>query len=241
MSSPSDVSSLPTHPPQSVPRRGSRRFATATILIGGLLTGIASFLPWIQRTAAAIGHKPATTSSRTAARDLVRVIERTMHAPDSVATYSAAINDGLAAFALWGVPILLILFGLSMLLTRTWAPRLRTRVFFLLLVAINVACTLLLVWLYTAVHVDVGAVTYSLQVGPVLALVGDFFALVGILWLARLPRIPKAPKTPKAAKKSTTPTTSSGREDTNKLPVAPPPLTPPSLSKPRELIPVEDW
>jgi hypothetical protein len=199
---------------------------------------------------AAVGHKPATTSSHTAAQDLVRVIEQTMHAPDNVATYSNAINDGVAAFALWGAPLLLVLFGLSVLLARTWAPRLRTRVFYLLLVGANVAFTVLLVWLYSTTHVDVGAVTYTRQIGPAVALLGDFFALVGILWLARLPRFAKMPKTPKAPKtkapkksrKSDTSTTSSTREDSAKVPVAPPPLPPsPPSGPPRELIPVEDW
>ena len=244
MPSRSDVSSLPTHPPSVAPRRGSRRFAALALLIGGLLIGVASFLPWFQRTVAAVGHKPATTTSRTAAQDLVRVIEQTMHAPDNAATYSNAINDGMAAFALWGVPLLLVLFGLSVLLARTWAPRLRTRVFYLLLVGANVAFTLLLVWLYSTTHVDSSAVTFTRQTGPAVALLGDFFALVGILWLARLPRIPKAPKLPKAPKKSrksATLTTSSTHEHIAKSPVAPPPLTPPPNSRPREMIPVEDW
>ncbi len=242
MPSPSDVSSLPTHPPRVAPRRGSRRFAGLALLASGLLIGIASFLPWIQRATAAVGHKPATTSSHTAAQDLVGVIYQTMHAPDSVATYGNAINDGMAAFAMWGVPFLLILFGLSVLLARTWAPRLRTRVFYLLLVGANVAFTVLLVWLYSTTYVDAGVVTNMRQIGPAVALLGDFFALVGILWLARLPRISKMPKTPKTPKKSTTPTRSSRREETTKGPVAPPPLTPPPNSgPPRELVPVEDW
>ncbi len=244
MSSPSDVSSFPTYRPSIAPRRGSRRFAGLALLIGGLLIGAASFLPWFQYIAAAVGHKPATTSNHTAAQDLVRVIEQTMHAPDSAATYSNAINDSMAAFALWGVPLLLVLFALSVLLARTWAPRLRTRVFYLLLVGANVAFTLLLVWLYSTTHVDSGAVTYTRQIGPAVALLGDFFTLVGILWLARLPRIlkmPKMPKAPKTSKKSTKSISSSTREDTAKGPVAPPPLTPPPNSRPRDLIPVEDW
>ncbi len=247
MPSPSDVSSLPTQPPSVAPRRGSRRFAGLALLAGGLLAGAASFLPWVQRTVTAGGHKHATTSSHTAARDLVDVIQQTMHAPDSVATYGNAINDGMAAFAMWGVPLLLFLFGLSVLLTRTWAPRLRTRVFYLLLVGGNVAFTLLLVWLYSTTHVDSGAVTTTRQIGPAVALLGDLFALVGILWLARLPKIPKTPKmrktkTPKTPEKSTTPASSAKREDTTRHPVAPPPLTPPPNSgPPRELIPVEDW
>lgn len=244
MPSPSDVSSFPTHPPSVAPRRGSRRFAGLALFIGGLLVGAASFLPWFQRTVAAVGHKSATTSSHTAAQDLVRVIEQTMHAPDSAATYGNAINDGMAAVALWGVPLLLVLFGLSVLLARAWAPRLRTRVFYLLLVGANVAFTLLLAWLYSTTHVDRGVVTYTRQIGPAVALLGDFFALVGILWLARLPRIsktPKAPKAPKTPKKSTKSTLSSTREDTAKGPVAPPPLTPPLNSRSRDPIPVEDW
>jgi hypothetical protein len=246
MPSPSDVSSLPTQPPSPAPRRGSRRFAGLTLLIGGVLIGIASFLPWMQRTAAAVGHKPAVTSNHVAARDLLGVIQQTMHAPDNVATYGNAINDGMAAFAMWGVPLLLILFGLSVLLARTWAPRLRTRIFFLLLVGVNVAFTVLLVWLYSTYHVDSGAATYTRQLGPAVALLGDFLALVGILVLARLPRIAKAPKMPKTKepKKSKKPATviaASMREDTAKGPVAPPPLTPPPNSRPRDLIPVEDW
>lgn len=246
MSSPSDVSSLPTQPPSPAPRRGSRRFAGLTIFVGGLLVGIASFLPWMQRTVAAVGHKPAVTTSRTAAQDLARVIERTMHAPDNVATYGNAINDGMAAFALWGVPLLLVLFSLSVLLARTWAPRLRTRVFYLLLIGANVALTLLVVWLYSTNHVNIATITYTRQIGPAVALLGDFLALVGILVLARLPRIAKAPKMPKtkAPEKSKKPATviaASMREDTAKRPVAPPPLTPPPNSRPRELIPVEDW
>jgi hypothetical protein len=204
--------------------------------MGALLIGVASFLPWIQRTAAAVGRKPATTSNRTAAQDLIRVIHETMQAPDSVATYSTAINDGMAAFALWGVPFLLILLGLSVLMTRSWAPRLGTRFFFALLVAGNVAFTILLVWLYTTIHVDVGTVTYTRQIGPAVALLGDLLALVGILWLARLPSIPRAPGKP------TTPTRSNVREYTDQVPIAPPPLTPPPLSKPPQvLLPVEDW
>ena len=246
MPSPSDVSSLPTQPPSVAPRRGSRRFAGLMLLMGGILIGIASFLPWVQRTVAAVGHKRATINSHTAAQDLLGVIQQTMHAPDSAATYGNAINDGMAAFAMWGVPLLLILFGLSVLLARTWAPRLRTRVFYLLLVVGNVAFTVLLVWLYSTTHVDGGAVTNTRQIGPAVALLGDFFALVGILWLARLPRIAKAPKmskakAPKKSSKSATSTISSGREDTAKRPVAPPPLTPPPNSRPREMIPVEDW
>jgi hypothetical protein len=199
---------------------------------------------------AAVGHKPATTSSHVAARDLLGVIQQTMHAPDNVATYGNAINDGMAAFAMWGVPLLLVLFGLSVLLARTWAPRLRTRTFYLLLVAGNVAFTVLLVWLYSTYHVDSGAVTYTRQIGPAVALLGDFLALVGILVLARLPRIAKVAKSPKASKtkapkKSKKPATviaASMREDTAKGPVAPPPLSPSSPSgPPRELVPVEDW
>src|SRR5690348_3403234 len=152
MPSPADVSALPTHPPSVAPRRGSRRFSGLTLLIGGLLIGAASFLPWMQRTVAAVGHKHATTSSHTAAQDLLGVIQQTMHAPDNVATYSNAINDGMAAFAMWGVPMLLVLFALSVLLARTWAPRLRTRAFFLLFVGVNVAFTVLLVWLYSTTH-----------------------------------------------------------------------------------------
>lgn len=249
MPSPSDVSSLPTHPPSSAPRRGSRRFAGLALLAGGLLIGAASFLPWAQRTVAAVGHKPATTSNHVAAQDLLGLIQQTMHAPDSVATYGNAINDGMAAFAMWGVPVLLVLFGLSVLLARVWAPRLRTRIFYLLLVVANVAFTLLLVWLYSTTHVDGGVVTNTRQIGPAVALLGDFFALVGILVLARLPRIAKAPRMPKmpktkAPKKSTKSATviaASMREDTAKRPVAPPPLTPPPNSGPRDLIPVEDW
>ncbi|HEU4783982.1 MAG TPA: hypothetical protein VFS83_11625 [Ktedonobacterales bacterium] len=246
MPSRSDVSSLPTHPPISAPRRGSRRFAGLALLIGGLLIGAASFLPWMQRTVAAVGHKPANISSHTAAQDLLSVIQQTMHAPDSAATYGNAINDGMAAFAMWGVPLLLVLFGLSVLLARVWAPRLRTRVFYLLLVVANVALTVLLVWLYSTTHVDGGAVTNTRQVGPAVALLGDFFALVGILVLARLPRIAKAPrmpktKAPKKSRKSATVIAASTREDTAKGPVAPPPLTPPPNSRPRDLIPVEDW
>ena len=212
------------------------------------LLGTYSFLPWMRRTVAAVGHKPATTSSHTAAQDLVRVIEQTMHAPDSAATYSNAINDGMAAFALWGVPLLLVLFGPSVLLARTWAPRLRTRVFYLLFVGANVAFTLLVVWLYSTTHVDSGAVTYTRQIGPAVALLGDFLALVGILVLARLPRIakaktPKPPKTktPEKSRKPATVIAASMREDTAKNPVAPPPLTPPPNSRLREMIPVEDW
>lgn len=249
MPSPSDVSSLPTHPPISAPRRGSRRFAGLALLIGGILIGVASFLPWVQHTVAVVGHKRATITSHTAAQDLLGVIQQTMHAPDSAATYGNAINDGMAAFAMWGVPLLLVLFSLSVLLARTWAPLLRTRLFYLFLVAGNVAFTVLLVWLYTTTHVDGGAVTNTRQIGPAVALLGDFFALVGILWLARLPRIakmpkmPKMPKTkaPKKSRNSATSTTSSGREDTVKGPVAPPPLTPPPNSRSREMIPVEDW
>lgn len=241
MPSPSDVSSLPTHPPSVAPRRGSRRFAALALIIGGLLIGGASLLPWVQRTVAAVGHKHATTSSHTAARDLLGVIQQTMHAPDSVTTYGNAINDGMAAFAMWGVPLLLVLFGLSVLLARVWAPRLRTRVFYLLLVGVNVAFTVLLVWLYSTAHVDGVAVTSTRQIGPAVALLGDLFALIGILWLARLPRLAKMPKTPKRSRKSTTLTTSSRREDTTKSPIAPPPLTPPPNSGPREMIPVEDW
>ena len=247
MPSPSDVSSLPTHPPISAPRRGSRRFAGLTLLVGGLLIGIASFLPWMRRTVAAVGHKPATTSNHVAAQDLIGVIRQTMHAPDSVATYSTAINDGMAAFAMWGVPLLLVLFALSVLLARVWAPRLRTRIFYLLLVVANVAFTVLLVWLYSTTHVDSGAVTNTRQIGPAVALLGDFLALVGILVLARLPRIAKMPKTPKMkapkkSGKSATVIAASTREDTAKGPVAPPPLPPsPPSGPPRELIPVEDW
>jgi hypothetical protein len=156
----------------------------------------------------------------------------------------------MAAFAMWGVPLLLVLFGLSVLLARTWAPRLRTRTFYLLLVAGNVAFTVLLVWLYSTYHVDSGAVTYTRQIGPAVALLGDFLALVGILVLARLPRIAKVAKSPKASKtkapkKSKKPATviaASMREDTAKGPIAPPPLPPsPPSGPPRELIPVEDW
>lgn len=244
MPSPSDVSSLPTLPPSVAPRRGSRRFAGLALFIGGVLIGVASFLPWVQRMVAAVGHKRATTSIHTAAQDLLGVIQQTMHAPDNVTTYGNAINDGMAAFAMWGVPVLLVLFALSVLLARSWAPRLRTRLFYLLLVAGNVAFTVLLVWLYNTTHVDGGTVTNTRQIGPAAALLGDFFALVGILVLARLPRIAKMPKAPKASRKSKKPamsTTSSTREDTAKYPVAPPPLTPPPNSRPREMIPVEDW
>jgi hypothetical protein len=216
------------------------------LLIGGLLIGIAAFLPWVQRTVAAVGHKRATISSHTAAQDLLGVIQQTMHAPDNAATYGNAINDGMAAFAMWGVPVLLVLFSLSVLLARTWAPRLRTRLFYLFLVAGNVAFTVLLVWLYSTTHVDGGTVTNARQIGPAVALLGDFFALVGVLWIARLPRIAKAPKmskatTPKKSRKSATSTISSSREDTAKGPVAPPPLTPPPNSRSRDMIPVEDW
>jgi hypothetical protein len=194
-----------------------------------------------------VGHKHATISSHTAAQDLLGVIQQTMHAPDNVATYGNAINDGMAAFAMWGVPLLLVLFGLSVLLARAWAPRLRTRLFYLLLVVANVALTVLLVWLYSTTHVDGGAVTNTRQIGPAVALLGDFFALIGILWLARLPRIAKTSrmpktKTPKKSTKFATLTTASTREATAKGPVAPPPLPPsPPSGPPRELIPVEDW
>jgi hypothetical protein len=203
----------------------------------------------MQRIVAAVAQKPAATTTRTAARDLIRVVERTMHAPDNAATYGAAVNDGVAAFVLWGVPLLLVLLGLSVLLARAWAPRLRTRIFFLLFVGANVALTLVLVWLYSTYHVDSVAATYTRQIGPAVALLGDFFALVGILVLARLPRIAKAPKmsktpktkAPKKSRKAATVIAASMREDTAKGPVAPPPLTPPPNSRPRDLIPVEDW
>jgi hypothetical protein len=248
----SDVSSLPTQPPRADRGGGPRRLAAVTLLVGGTLTGIAPFIPWIQQTAATVGSTPASTSSRTASEDLIRIIHQTMLAPDSPATYGLAIDSSAAAFALWGVPLLLIALGLCILRTQRWVPKPRTHVFFRVLVLFGVTSTLLLVWLYLHIHRTSGVATTasSLGIGPAIALLGDLSALLGIFVLTRVTSTPRRPNMPKTSQIPSTPSTPStlstpslanGREESDKPRLAP---VPPGAAEPRGLrglIPVEEW
>lgn len=184
MTSPAQpTSTLPVPPTMVV---GSRRPAAALLLVGGLLVAIASFVPWVRSSWAAIADEPAGSITVIPGRDLALLLQYLLQTPANAASASA---DALLLLAGgWGIPLLLCVVAVVALVGPRWRrPETEARVSAGLgaLIAAGVLWVALLTWLsFYADRFEVISTTNSLQAGPALALLGYLVALSGVLWLA---------------------------------------------------------
>ncbi len=87
------------------------------------------------------------------------------------------------AFLLWGVPLILAIFGLALLLTRRWTPGWRLWTVGLILVLLGVGYTVVSCLFFVNLQ---GAVVQVITYGTGLTLFGYLIALAGITWLVLL-------------------------------------------------------
>jgi hypothetical protein len=197
----------PSLPPPSSSRIPRRRWLVASaLLLGGLLTGVAPFLPWVQFDLFPFAGEPARTYFAVPAQvfaALVYVLVFSVldrgSAPDWSGIAATVALVIFVAFVFWGVPMALAARGAAVLWKRHAVPTPGTWISSLIFVAVGVAGTIFLCWLYLLylfagwdttffTHPEFRRPTLTLEYGLGVSLLGYLCALVGTVWLAFLPR-----------------------------------------------------
>lgn len=165
-----------------------RQVGASALLLGGILAGIASFLPWVRSAYPAVAGEPASTVFASPGQDLARVVHDSLTAPYRL----LSIETPLELLLFWVVPILLAAIGVSFL-RRNRAPRRRTWIGSLILALLGAAWTILFALLLVSLlgAFSVNRPTNTLEYGPGVALLGYLLAFAGAL----LMRAALAPQT----------------------------------------------
>ena len=168
--------------PYSLPAAAAapRRLAALLLLVGGVLAGIAWFVPWVHVAWSAIDDEPAGAITVIPGRDLVQVLLRTLQTPRTF-TLGTVFELLLA----WGVQFLLVALAIASLFApHRVALSQRARISAVILTVCAVGWVGLVSWFSLArPYFDLVATTNTLQAGPIVALLGYGCALAGLIWL----------------------------------------------------------
>jgi hypothetical protein len=151
-----------------------------------MLAGIATFVPWVRSSWTAVDDEPAGAITIIPGHDLALLLEHIVQTPAIAGSESVYALVTIAG--LWGIPLLLTVLGMMVLVApRRGRPGNRSRISAGILIASGVVWVVLLtVFSLFSQRFEVISTTNTLQVGPVLALLGYLLALVGLvglLWL----------------------------------------------------------
>jgi hypothetical protein len=160
---------------------GRRLFAGIGFLLGGLLTGLALFLPWVRVSYPAIAGDPASTFLDVPAHDVATMLQV------ALTSRSGGILLILDLLLLCAAPLALAAVGAALLSQRGWVPRPRLTISLLTIVLLGAGWAIVrcLFQIYLVGSLDVVRGTRTPEYGLLVALLGYLCALVGTILLPR--------------------------------------------------------
>ena len=160
--------------------RSPRWIAAGVLFAGGALTFIATFLPLVYLTYPDT-HGRIDGAPEIPAQIFFGIIE--FYRQDSYLQTASIIGTCIWAFLLWGVPLILAIFGLALFVARRWTPGWRLWTVSLILVLLGVGYTVVSCLFFVNLQ---GAVVQVITYGTGLTLFGYLIALAGVTWLVLL-------------------------------------------------------
>jgi hypothetical protein len=169
------------HPLSSGTSDLPRRIAAGALFVGGALAFIATFLPLVYLTYPDT-HGRIDADPEIPAQAFISFLQ--FYRQDSYLQTPTIVAMCVWAFLLWGVPLILAIFGLALFVARRWTPGWRLWTVGLILVLLGVGYTVVSCLFFVNLQ---GAVVQVITYGTGLTLFGYLIALAGVTWLV-LPR-----------------------------------------------------